>query len=146
MALRIVQAVKDAILRGGVARRATDRRWGQATVEFAFAGTIFIMIVFGTIDFGRAIFSYSELHNAVREGARVAKVRPNDTNAIRSKVITMSPGLGLTSGGIGVACTGGCAVGGSVTVTASINFAGITQNLFGISPFTMASSARVDIE
>ena len=139
MTLNIVQGIKAGVPR-------TDRSLGQATVEFAFAGTIFIMIVFGTIDFGRAIFTYSELHNAVREGARVAKVRPTDTSAIRSEVIVKSPGLGLTDSGIGVTCSGGCATGGSVTVTASIDFAGITQDIFGVSPFTMTSSARVDIE
>ena len=47
---------------------------GQAIVEFAFASIIFLLIVFGTIDFGRAIFIAGDLHNAAREGARYGKV------------------------------------------------------------------------
>ncbi len=57
---------------------------GQATVEFAIVSIIFLMIVLGTIDFGRAIYMYSELTNSVREGARYAQVAPTATSAIKS--------------------------------------------------------------
>ena len=57
------------------------RKWrnahpGQATVEFAFAGFVFLLIVFGTVDLGRAIFFYSQLHNAVGEATREARREP----------------------------------------------------------------------
>ena len=34
----------------------TGERSGQAIVEFAFVSVAFFMIVFGTIDFGRAVY------------------------------------------------------------------------------------------
>ncbi|MGI8643753.1 MAG: TadE family protein, partial [Thermomicrobiales bacterium] len=70
-------------------------------MEFAFTSLIFFVIVFGTLDFGRAIYQYSQLHNAVREGARVAKVKPTDGAAIRAKVKDTGVGLNLTDANIG---------------------------------------------
>ena len=43
-------------------------------VEFAITSVAFLLIVFGTIDFGRSIYLYSQLYNGVREAAREAKV------------------------------------------------------------------------
>jgi Flp pilus assembly protein TadG len=56
---------------------ARDER-GAAMVEFAFVAVILFTLVFGIIDFGRAIFLYNNLTNAAREGARFAAVQfPN---------------------------------------------------------------------
>lgn len=119
---------------------------GQATVEFALCVTVFLMIVFGTVDFGRAIFLKSELDNAVREGARYGKLHPADSSGIRSLVISRANGSGLAGGGVGVSCDGGCATGGTVTVTATVGFTAITQRILGIGPVTLRSTATVDIE
>ena len=43
-------------------------------VEFALTSLVLLLITFGTIDLGRAIYLYSELHSAVRDAAREAKV------------------------------------------------------------------------
>jgi hypothetical protein len=40
--------------------------------EFALVAPLLLVIIFGIIDFGRAIFYYSQIQNAVNEGARVA--------------------------------------------------------------------------
>jgi len=120
---------------------------GQAIVEFALVSVAFFMIIFGTIDFGRAVFMYSELHNAVREGARTAKVSPANTTAIKNKVIANGHGLGLTTSSITVSCTGGCGeTATDITVAASSSFSAITQNLLGIRPITLVSSATVVID
>ena len=50
-----------------------DRR-GQSLVEFALVLPLFIIILVGIFDFGRAIFAYSTLNNASREAARQAVV------------------------------------------------------------------------
>lgn len=47
---------------------------GYTMVEFAIASVVLLMVVFGSIDFGRAIYLSSELNNSVREAAREAKV------------------------------------------------------------------------
>ena len=119
---------------------------GQAIVEFAFASIIFLMIVFGTIDFGRAIFIGAELTNAAREGARYGKIKPADTAGIRTRAVDKAAGTGLTTGNVGVSCTGACKSGDTLTVTTQVQFQAITQQLLGISPFTIRSTSTVDIE
>jgi len=50
------------------------RREGQALVEFALVLPVFLLIVFGVFDLGRAVYAYNTVANAAREGARVASV------------------------------------------------------------------------
>lgn len=47
---------------------------GQSLVEFALILPIFILILFGLFDFGRAIFAYHTISSASREAARLAIV------------------------------------------------------------------------
>ena len=47
---------------------------GQAVVEFALVAIIFFIVVFGTMDVGRAVWNYNTLAQATREGARFAVV------------------------------------------------------------------------
>jgi len=54
-------------------QRRHDSR-GQSLVEFGLILPIFLLMVFGIIDFGRAVFAYSTLNSAAREAARVAVV------------------------------------------------------------------------
>ena len=125
----------------------TGERSGQAIVEFALVSVAFFMLVFGTIDFGRAVYMYSELSNAVREGARYGKINPAETANIKNRVIDKSPSLNVAYGNIAVSCTGGCYPGcADVTVSASIEFRAITQEFLGIGPITLRSSAKVEAE
>ena len=135
-------SVRHAIGRAG--RLVRRRVRGQAIVEFAAASTMFLMIVFGTLDFGRASFMYAELHNAVREGARVGKVKCGDSVAVRQAVIDKSPGLTFAS--IEPTFSGCTPPDGTVTVRASVNFTLITGGLLGISLPPLSSSATVDVE
>jgi Flp pilus assembly protein TadG len=53
-------------------RRREQR--GQALVEFALILPIFLLILFGLFDFGRAIYAYNTISQAAREAARLAIV------------------------------------------------------------------------
>ena len=117
---------------------------GQGLVEFGIAGTVFFMLVFGTLDIGRAVFQYSEVENAVREGGRVAKVKPCDTSAIQTAVLDHASGLGLVAGDVGI--SGGCTPPGTKTVSAPFVFTPIVGSLLGISPITSTISTTVEIE
>jgi Flp pilus assembly protein TadG len=55
------------------ARRKRQR--GSSLVEGALCFTVFLMILFGMIDFGRGVFAYNFISYAAREGARYAIVR-----------------------------------------------------------------------
>src|SRR5262245_53512231 len=93
---------------------------GQAIVEFSIVSIAFFLMVFGTIDFGRAIYMYSQLHNAVREGARYGKMNPTDSTGIKGRVTDYASSFDIASDDITVDCTGGCSSGSTdVKVSAS---------------------------
>ena len=48
------------------------RQRSQALIEFALVSPVLLLLLFGVIDIGRAIFYYDTLNHAAREGARVA--------------------------------------------------------------------------
>ena len=49
----------------------------QALIEFALVSPVLLLLTFGIIDIGRAVFYYDTVHHAAREGARTA-VRASD--------------------------------------------------------------------
>jgi Flp pilus assembly protein TadG len=55
-------------------RRFGRDRSGQTLLEFAFASIIFFITVFGTIEFGLAIWQYNMMSDLAQEGARWASV------------------------------------------------------------------------
>ncbi|TMB90817.1 MAG: pilus assembly protein [Chloroflexi bacterium] len=61
-------------------RRKRSQRSGQSMVEFALVGPLVLVLLFGMIDFGRAIFFQVELNNAAREGVRIAILASNPCN------------------------------------------------------------------
>jgi TadE-like protein len=48
---------------------------GQALVEFALAIPIFLLLIFGLVDLGRAVFVNNSLGEGARDGARYASVQ-----------------------------------------------------------------------
>src|SRR5579864_8817480 len=55
--------------------RHGDRRMGQrsqAMAEFALVAPLLLLLLFGIVDFGRVIYVYVTLNQAVNEGARSA--------------------------------------------------------------------------
>jgi Flp pilus assembly protein TadG len=56
-------------------RRANQR--GTAMFEYAIVVLISLMMLFGIVDFGRALYAYHFISNAAREGTRFASVRGN---------------------------------------------------------------------
>jgi Flp pilus assembly protein TadG len=49
---------------------------GQALVEFALAITLFLVMLMGVADFGRAIYQYNGVSEAAREIARATATHP----------------------------------------------------------------------
>jgi len=133
---------------------------GQAIVEFALVSVLFFLIVFGTIDFGRAIYLHAQLENAVRDAAREGKVGftngAGGMSASRlqshvrsfwdSATQTTSPRPGLENASVQVTCTGSCTTGDRLTIVAELPFQAVTQEFLGISPFKLRASATVVLE
>jgi Flp pilus assembly protein TadG len=53
-------------------RLCRKERRGAAAVEFAIVAPIFFLLIFGMIEFGRAVMVQQIITNASREGARIA--------------------------------------------------------------------------
>jgi Flp pilus assembly protein TadG len=94
-----IQPAAKLCARSSSARRKRQR--GSSLVEGALCFTVFLMILFGMIDFGRAVFAYNFISYAAREGARYAIVRgqssghaaiPSDvTSFVKQEAIGLDP-------------------------------------------------------
>jgi Flp pilus assembly protein TadG len=62
--------------------RKHGRNGGQAIVEFALVIPVFLMILFGILDFGFALYSRITLINATREGAHAAVTQVDNAPGI----------------------------------------------------------------
>ncbi len=60
--------------------RLARRDDGAAMVEMAMVLPIFLLLVWGVIDFGRLLFTANSMASAVREGARQAAIIQDLTN------------------------------------------------------------------
>ncbi len=62
------------------------KRRGQSLVELAFAMPLLLLLLLGTLDFGRLFFDYIQIRNAAREGAAYGARMPDDTTGIKDRV------------------------------------------------------------
>ena len=71
-----------------VYRSHRKQRQGAAVVEFAVVAPVFVLLVFGMIEFGRAVMVQQVLVNASREGARQAVLDGSTVAEIEDRVST----------------------------------------------------------
>jgi Flp pilus assembly protein TadG len=98
---------------------------GQTLVETAFALLLFLLLVLGIFEFGRAMYSKNTLTNAARAGARVAVVTPGISSPA-STVLTgcSNSAYGAANGNNAVynaVCNSLFSGIGSANVTVSLN-------------------------
>ena len=55
-----------------------NHQHGQSLVDFALILPLFVLLVVGVFDLGRAFFAYIAISNAAREGVRVYTFSPDD--------------------------------------------------------------------
>ncbi len=90
------------------AYRSKASQGGLATVEFAIIGTLFFIVLFGVIEFGRALFVVNTLTEATERGARMAAVCPLGSGGPANAAIFGSGGgsspmiYGLTTGNVAI--------------------------------------------
>ena len=94
-----------------------SKRRGVSAVEFALVAPVFLAILFGMIEFGRAIMVGQLVTNAAREGARLAVLNGSSNSAVKAAVLdileqTLSVSA-ADAGGISVTITVEPAVGHS---------------------------------
>ena len=66
--------------------RTNDRRRGAALVEMALVLPIFLLIVLGIVEFGRAMMVSQLVTNAAREGARLAIVGGSTNSDVQNAI------------------------------------------------------------
>jgi hypothetical protein len=130
---------------------------GQGLVEFSFAITLFIFVLMGTIDLGRAAYQYNGVAEAARELARVTSVHPgsslgesDETAETLGTQRALVPGLGSPTFACvdiaGAVVSGGCRPGSWVRVTVSSSFFPVTPvaSLLGTIVLTSSASAKIE--
>jgi Flp pilus assembly protein TadG len=135
--------------------RSRRRSRGQALVEFALIVPIFMVIAFGTIDFGLAFDASIGISNAAREGARAGVTTPT-LAAISARVREVAGRLNDSSLTISVSCktaTGAACAGGlsgavsgtTIVVTVGYSYPMITPIAFG-TRIPLSSTAQMRVE
>ncbi len=82
-------------------RRNANRKneEGKTLIEFAVMGSVFLMVLFGVIEFSRLYWTHNALRDAARRGVRYAAIRRNDTageQAVKNMVVYGNPSGGST--------------------------------------------------
>jgi Flp pilus assembly protein TadG len=77
--------------------RVRQGRAGQAVVEFALILPLFMLLVFGTLEFGRAYYDVHLLTNAARGGARLGSLPGKVESDVQSSVNSFMNSVGLTN-------------------------------------------------
>jgi Flp pilus assembly protein TadG len=118
---------------------------GQDVVEFAIIFTVLFFVLMGIFDMGRAVYSYSVLFNAAREGARYGIIHPTDTAGIKAAVNKMAVGLDPNA----LTVTSSKPDSADVQVHLSYQFTIVTpviQAIFGSNQLTLVSESTMRIE
>ncbi|WP_324642613.1 TadE/TadG family type IV pilus assembly protein [Pseudarthrobacter sp. LT1] len=105
-------------------RRESER--GAAAVEFAILLPLLLMLVLGTIEFGRAYNAQITLTNAARDGVRVMAIN-NDPIAAKTAAqnAAASVSSNIPSSAITLSTTT-CSTGNQVTLTINYTLSTIT--------------------
>jgi Flp pilus assembly protein TadG len=129
---------------------ARDR--GAAAVEFALLLPVLLLLVFGIIDFGRALNAQVTLTQAAREGARLAAL--NQPNVV-SRTQAAATGLSPVTVTVTSSCPTGAGQGVDAVVQTSYSFSFVTPvgavaGLFGGSgfgsPITLSAQGEMPCE
>lgn len=132
--------------------KAGDR--GAAAVEFALLLPVVLLLVFGLIDFGRALNAQITLTQAAREGARLASFGQASA-AVVTRTQTAANGLSLPAADIAVttcAPGAGAAANAQVTISYPFSFAtpiGAIMSMFGsgaAKSLTLTATATMPCE
>lgn len=135
---------------------------GSVLVEFALVSSVALILMFGIMELGRALFTYHLVSNAARLGSRYAIVHGSDCSItlagcaattpaqIQTYVRNSSPGISSSSLAVTTAWTTGAACLGSpfkgsgctVTVQATYTFTSIVP-LLNMASIPMTSTSAM---
>src|SRR5688572_19641791 len=110
-----------------VCRSCRRNRRGAAAVEFAVVAPVLFLMVFGMIEYGRAVMVQQVMVNAAREGARSGVLDGATATDVEDRVVDYLVGGGISSAStdhvtIDPADPASAGFGDPVTVTVTIPF------------------------
>jgi len=110
-----------------VCRSCRRNRRGAAAVEFAVVAPVLFLMVFGMIEYGRAVMVQQIMTNAAREGARSAVLDGATSSDVTTRVVDYLHGGGIASAAathvtIDPSNPASAGYGDPVTVTVTIPF------------------------
>lgn len=108
-------------------RSVTHNRKGQSMVETALVLPIILLIVIGTIEFGRILSAWMVITHASREGARMASLGASGLE-VEQRVDAVSDSLDLTNLTVTISPSGSLGRGDMVTVN-------VTYSIDLMTPF-----------
>ena len=138
-----------------------SRRSGATAVEFAAVATVFIMLLFGILEYCLIIYTQNVVENAAREGARYAIVNVTDTTVVtdtQTYVLTVMGGLDTKmqnysskvyladAYGNNIGSAGSAQFGQYVCVEISVDYVPITPGLLNLSTITVRSKSSMGSE
>jgi Flp pilus assembly protein TadG len=137
-------------------RRGAGER-GQGLVEFSLAITIFLLLVMGVVDLGRAVYQLNGVAQAARELARVTSVHPGstlggsaETSAALGNQEALVPNLGTPVYSCvdiaNNAVTGACRAGDWVRVSIQTTFIPATPLAAMLGEIVLSGTASAKIE
>jgi Flp pilus assembly protein TadG len=74
-------------------KTGVKKQKGEAAVEFAIIATLFFMLLFGIVEFGRVLFTWNSAVEATRLGVRTAVVCDKDSDAVLTNMQRIMPSL-----------------------------------------------------
>jgi len=122
---------------------------GQTLIEFALASVMFFMLVFGTIEFGRAVWQYNMMSDLAQQGARWAAVHgstsatPATAGQLQTYVQSRSPGFAVTVTATPVNPSA-APPGSIIVVQVNSSFSPVTT-LIPATTMTLSSTARMTV-
>jgi len=128
---------------------------GQSLVELALSLPVFLLILFGLFDLGRAVYAFNTISNASRESVRVAIV--NQTQAdVQAEAIKQAVSLGTTAADVSISygdpsgsgsCSAPIAIGCRASITVQYDYLAATPVIGQIiGPFTMTATTEMPVE
>jgi Flp pilus assembly protein TadG len=123
------------------------QRKGAAAVEFAVVAPVFVLLVFGMIEYGRMVMVQQVITNASREGARRAILDGVSANDVQTTVTTYLTNGTVTGATITLdpANPSSASAGQPVTVTVSVPYTAVSwlPSPFFLGNATMTSSSTM---
>jgi Flp pilus assembly protein TadG len=138
-------------------RRFAHGSRGQALAEFSIAIGVFLMLLIGAVDLGRAVYLYNGVSEAAREISRATSVHPGSTlggSPESQEAVNIQQGIipGLSAPTyacvdiMGAPVTGVCKPGNWVRVSVFANYHPALPVLAVFGPLTLTSASSAEIQ